>query len=91
MTPSSRLPGTDKSLIGWMLAEDNVTDGVEALYPGIRAVQIRLEEHKFTPLPAEASKGDPGYNQYKYTTACVVRRPLHGFILVQLFDRILSA
>ena len=48
------------------------------MYPGIRAVQARLGKHKFHPLPAEASEGEPGFDDYM--AACTIR-------FVMLFDR----
>ena len=64
--------GTDESLIDWMLAQDNISDDVEALYPGIRAVQIRLGEHKSTALPG-GIKGRPRVQAIHDS----LRRPLH--------------
>ena len=42
------------------------------MYPDIRAVQARRGKHKLPPpLPAEASEGEPGYDDYM--VACTVR------------------
>ena len=73
-----KFPGTDERVLGWMLTQDNIPDDVEAMYPGIRAVQARLGKHKFHPLPAEASEGEPGFDDYM--AACAIR-------FVVLFDR----
>ena len=32
-------PGTDESVIGWMPMQNDIPDDVEAMYPGIRAVE----------------------------------------------------
>jgi hypothetical protein len=73
-----KFPGTDERVLGWMLTQDNIPDDVEAMYPGIRAVQARLGKHKFHPLPAEASEGESGFDDYM--AACTIR-------FVGLFDR----
>ena len=60
VTDEPQLPGTDESLINWMLAPNNMSDDVKELYPGICAVQIHLGEHKSTPLPAVSGESSGG-------------------------------
>ena len=66
--------------------EDSISDDVEALYPGIRAVQIRLGEHKFTPYSRRHQRATPGTANTRTETAAYVAR----FIILPLFDRIPS-
>ena len=69
MCDDPKCPGTDESVIGWMLTQDKFPDDIEEMYPGIRAVQARLGKHKFHPLPAEASEGEPGFDDYIWQPA----------------------
>ena len=75
-----KFPGTDESVIGWMLTQDKFPDDIGEMYPGIRAVQARLGKHKLHPLPAEALDGEPGFDDYM--AACTIR-----FVVLVLFDR----
>ena len=54
-----KYPGTDESVIGWMLTQDNIPDDVEAMYPGIRAVQARLGKHSPPPCPRRHRRASP--------------------------------
>ena len=66
-----KIPGTDESVVDWMLTQDNIPDDIEEMYPGIRAVQALQGKHKLHPLPAEASEGEPGFDDYM--AACTIR------------------
>ena len=54
-----KFPGTDERVLGWMLTQDNIPDDVEAMYPGIRAVQARLESTSSTPCPRRHRRASP--------------------------------
>ena len=54
-----KFPGTDESVIDWMLTQDNIPDDIEEMYPGIRAVQALLGKHKLHPCPRRHRRASP--------------------------------